>query len=81
MKNKIVKIEWLDSKGVTGEWEYLSDIEFMKPNVCTSVGYLLNDTKEYKEICQSINKGAPDNQQVIGRMTIPTCSITKIKQL
>jgi len=81
MKIKLVEIEWLDSKGVTDRWEYLSEIEYMEPNVCTSVGYLLNNTKNYKEICQSINNGSPDNIQVIGRMTIPTCSIKRIKQL
>lgn len=81
MKKQIVKIEWVDSKGITDKWEYLSDIENMKPNVCTSVGYLLNDTEEYKEICQSISNGSPDNVQIIGRISIPTCSVRRIKKL
>ena len=77
---KIVVIDWVDSKGVTGSWEYLDEIDEMKPSLCISVGYLLNDKKQYKEICQSINKSSPD-KQVIGRMVIPTCSIKKIKKL
>ena len=40
-----------------------------------------DDKKEFKTIAQSINKEPPDNQQVIGRMTIPSCSILKIKEL
>jgi len=76
LERKLVLIEWLDSKGITNEWEYLDDIEPMKPDRCYSVGFLLEETAEYKTIAQSISK-----TQVIGRSTIPKCSIQRIKDI
>ena len=73
---EIVFVEWLDSKGVTHEWEYLEEIESMKPDKCLSVGFLLEKTKEYLTIAQSVGQ-----TQVIGRTTIPCCSIKRIKKL
>ncbi len=55
MKHKLVLIEWLDSKGITNQGEYLDEIEAMKPCKCLSVGFLIEETKEYKTIAQSIN--------------------------
>ena len=77
MKNKkIVAIEWLDSKGVVNEWEYYDDIKPLKPIVCISVGFLLENNKKYKTIVQSIGDG-----QILGRLTIPNCSIKKITEI
>ena len=73
---KLVLIEWLDSKGVTEKWEFLNDIEPLKPSRCTSIGFLLDDAREYKTIVQSIS-----NNQVLGRMTIPSCSIKKTRAI
>ena len=73
-KTKLVLIEWLDSKGIVNEWEYTDEIKPLKPVNCISVGFLIDDNKEYKTIVQSIG-----DSQILGRMTIPSCSITKIK--
>ena len=73
MRHKLVLIEWLDSKGVTSQWEHWDDIEPLEPNLCTSIGFLIEETESYKTIAQSIS-----DSQVIGRTTIPCCSIQKI---
>ncbi len=73
---KKVEIHWLDSKGITSEWEFLEDIQPLVPCECTSVGYLIDENKDYKTIVQSISK-----EQVLGRMSIPTACIIKIKVL
>lgn len=76
MKKKRVSIKWLDSKGITSEWEFMDEIIPMPPDVCESIGFLIDDKKKYKTITQTITNG-----QILGRLTIPTCSIIKIKRL
>jgi hypothetical protein len=76
MENPLVLIEWLDSKGVIGEWEFIDSLSPLIPCECTSVGFLVEDKKEYKTIVQT-----KSNEQVVGRMTIPTCSIKKIRKI
>jgi hypothetical protein len=73
---KLVAIEWLDSKGVINRWEYVGEIKPLKPVKCISVGFLIDDNKKYKTIVQSIGDG-----QVLGRITIPTYSITRITKV
>jgi len=75
-KKKIVSIEWLDSKGVINHWEHVEEIKSLKPSRCVSVGFLIEDKVSYKTIAQSIGNG-----QLLGRMTIPTCSITRISEI
>jgi hypothetical protein len=76
MKQKLVVIKWIDSKGGSYEWEFLKDIEPLKPIICCSVGFLLDDTEEYKTLAPTIGGG-----QVWGRITIPACSIIKFQIL
>jgi hypothetical protein len=76
MKNQLVLIEWLDSKGVIGEWEFIDSLNPLVPCKCVSVGFLVDNNKNYKTIVQT-----KSNEQVVGRMTIPTCSIKKIRRL
>lgn len=61
---KIIVIEWLDSKGVTHEWEFWDEVEALEPSKCVSVGFLVEETDTYKTIGQSIS-----DTQVIGRTT------------
>ena len=71
-KIKIVKIVWMDSRGVTSRWEFIDEVDALKPCEITSVGFLLEDNAEYKTIVQSIS-----SDQLIGRMSIPTCCIKR----
>ncbi len=75
-KNKLVLIKWLDSKGVTSDWEFLEDIKPLKPSVCISVGFLIDNNEKYKTLAMTVSK-----DQVFGRITIPACSIVKVKEL
>ena len=76
MKQKLYLIKWIDSKGITSDWEFWDDIKPLKPSVCISVGFLIDNNKKYKTLAMTISKG-----QVFGRITIPACSIVKIKEL
>ena len=76
MINKdIVLIEWVDSKGME-RWEYLDEIEPMPPCVCYSVGFIIEDTTDYKTIALGLSE-----TQVLGRTTIPSGCIRSIKKL
>ena len=71
-----VEITWIDSKGVTSAWEFKDELEPLEPCECRSVGYLIEDNKEYKTIAQSDSK-----EQVMGRLTIPAACIKKMRYL
>jgi len=73
---KVVSIEWIDSVGITERWEVDDEITSLKPTKVISVGFLIDDKKKYKTIVQNIGRN-----QVLGRMTIPSCSITKMEEL
>ena len=70
---QIVLIKWVDSKGMTN-WEDLEGIEAMPPCVCHTVGFLLDDNKDYKTLALTISE-----KQVLGRLTIPVRCIESIK--
>lgn len=70
-----VEIEWIDSKGITPDWEFLDKIAPLEPCVVKSIGYLLDDNKDYKTLVQSVSA-----EQVLGRLTIPAGSIKKMKK-
>lgn len=69
----LIEIKWVDSNTSVSEWEYLSDLESLEPVQCSSVGYLIEDNKNYKTLVQSIS-----HNQVLGRITIPFSSIVSI---
>jgi len=75
-KYKLVLIEWIDSKSGAGEWEFIEDLEPLTPALCTSVGFLIDKTDQYKTIVQTTS-----NDQIINRITIPCCSILSIKEI
>lgn len=74
--HRLVLIEWLDSTGITNQWEYLDEIDSIKPSKCLSVGFLMEETSGHKTITQSLS-----DTQVLGRTTIPCCSIQSIKEI
>ena len=68
-------IEWVDSVGCSG-WEYTEGMEPIEPALCTSVGFLVDDSAEYKTIIQTIS-----HRQVFGRTSIPSVAILRIMDL
>jgi len=75
-KYDMVIINWIDSKGVTSNWEFIDDMDPVTPAETISIGFLLEENKKYKTIAQNIS-----NDQVLGRMTIPSCAITGVRRL
>lgn len=73
---KKVEIQWIDSKAAPNEWEYIENIESLEPVKCTSIGFLIEDTPEYKTIVNTLSKS-----QILGRITIPSGCIKKVKKL
>lgn len=71
-----VRIEWLDSRIAPSRWDYIEDLEPLLPLKCETIGFLLEDTPQYKVIVQTVS----DNL-VLGRISIPTVSIVKIEKI
>lgn len=69
----LVEIKWVDSNSSDNIWEYLDDLESLRPVQCNSVGYLVENDENYKTLAQSIS-----HNQVLGRITIPIGSIESI---
>lgn len=72
---EFVYIKWLDSKSASNEWEYLEEIESLKPVFCESIGFLIESNEEYKTLASTISE-----TQILGRLTIPMQSILKIRK-
>lgn len=73
---KPVIIEWLDSRGVTSSWEFKDDLDPLPPVRIQSIGFLVDDHKDYKTLVQNISE-----EQIAGRITIPKGCIVKIKKV
>jgi len=73
---KLVRIEWLDAKGVSSEWENRKKMKRLKPSKCVSVGFLVDDGEEFKTIAQTVEK-----DHILGRHTIPAGCIKKMRRL
>ncbi len=76
MTASLVRIQWLDSKGVVDAWEFIDGLKPMKPCACVSVGFLIDDHPDYKTIALTMSE-----DQVLGRLTIPMCAIQNIAPL
>lgn len=78
---KIVKVEWVDSSGVQGGWQFREDFSTELVKVST-VGYLIEESSEL--IAVALNVGEPtinSPEQINGVITIPRCAITSISSL
>ena len=74
--NKIVKIEWLDSKTASHEWEDIEDLEPLELAICTTVGFIFEETKDYITIVPTVSEG-----HILGRLSIPRKCIKKLRSL
>ena len=72
----LVLVEWVDSKMALTGWTPMQDLQPCKPCVCESVGFLLEDEKDYKTLVMTVTEGA-----VTDRMSIPKVCIKKIHPL
>lgn len=86
MKSKsyrLVLIEWVDSVGCSGRWDFLADKKATTALVCRSVGWLIQDGKKRKTVVPHVT--ALDDPEIDpqgqGDMTIPTMAILSITDL
>lgn len=78
----LVAIQWLDSAQPSSEWQWLSDLDDIKPILCVSVGWLVYDGIDVKAIAPNM-AGYRDEErtQASGIIRIPTCSIMRTVML
>ena len=60
---KMVSVKWLDSNGVTSDWEFKDEAQPMPPCSVTSVGFVYDDNDEFVTLLQSETK-----KQILGRL-------------
>jgi hypothetical protein len=72
---KILLIEWVDSS-YHGGWIDKDELE-MVPIKCFSAGVVINENHDAITLALSGGKG----EQYANTMTIPKCSITRIREL
>ena len=72
----VVRVKWVDSIGMTPDWEYPDEIKPLVPVEVESVGFLFDDHADYITLLQSNS----DNQ-IMGRLTIPRSCISRIDSL
>jgi len=72
------KIQWVDSRATDNTWESKENIERLKPALCESVGFLLedNDVDNFITIASTISQ-----DQVLFRLTIPKGCILEMTEL
>ena len=78
MTDKLVYIEWSDSRGATASWEHM---EVLKENgicIVRSVGWLIQDEKKFIQIVPHVGT---DPDQGCGDMTIPRTQIRRMIEL
>lgn len=73
---KRVEITWIDSQSGPNEWEFLADRTPLIPAVCTTVGFVIEETDEHVLIANSISK-----TQLWGQIVIPKVSIRSRRSL
>jgi len=79
---KIVKVTWLDSYGATPSWQEIDDAKGYIALRCHSIGYLLEDEKDYIKIAPHYAAETEQTlEQVSGVMSIPRICVVEIKKL
>lgn len=80
MTEKMVLVEWVDSRQPTASWQRVSDIGYLSECRCTSVGFLLRGDDNAKVLAASIADEG-DELQAAGIFVIPSSAVISITQL
>lgn len=80
MKNRAVRVKWIDSCGGDCYWSPLKDFksQVTKP---TTLGFVIHEDDECISIAQSLADAYGDNAQYNGVICIPKCAILEIIDL
>ena len=73
---KMVLITWVDSVGVSSEWEHKDSDPQLEVSEIRTIGFLWRKTKDAFTVVQSDSE-----DQVVGMMIIPKCAVKSIKYL
>jgi len=76
IKYPLIRVTWLDSRGVTSHWEKISEFENQHICECISVGFQIHkDENELVLASHITNTADKDDLQVTGMMYIPVAAI------
>lgn len=80
---KLVRVEWLDAHGIVSGWEALDELKTLPVYVCTTVGWLLEDTERLLTLAQTAARPEDETTDAIvdGRITIPRCAVRSVDVL
>jgi hypothetical protein len=73
-------VEWMDSLG-SGGWIKLSEAKEYRPQLCKTVGFVVEDGDQYVTFSLCEDTQAGDNNHVDNVLCIPKFAITKSKTL
>ncbi len=80
--NRLVLVEWEDSKQPIAAWQFLREIEGGKTCCCISVGYLVSEENGVKVLAPNLaDISNEDDTQVSGLITIPDSCIKRVADL
>ena len=74
----LVIVEWEDSAQPSPTWQWVKDYEFPSIVRCTSVGYLIAQTRDAIAIAPNLGDLAREQIQASGIMRIPASAVRKI---
>lgn len=81
MKKKIYLIKWIDSQSDDG-WTFYRERKSIHPMIMKTIGFLIYESKRLIRIALSVGQNSnKTNKQFNGTITIPRCSILRIKRI
>lgn len=78
---RIVFIEWEDSRGSSGGWQWASGLIRNNYCRCHSIGFVVGETDESITLASNIADMKEDDIQVNGIMVIPKCCIKTMRDI
>jgi len=78
--NKPVYVEWFDSRGGNGRWDFIDDDIKMGVVLCKTLGFLIKESEEYILIIPHL-VDIDDDRQGCGDMMIYKKQIKKIQEI
>ena len=78
--NKVVMVEWVDSRCCIAGWYLIDDYENTAPKVI-SIGYLVEKNKSFLHIVPHVGSVGEDDEQIQGAMIISMAQVIKITAL
>lgn len=78
---RLVLVDWEDSGQPVPSWRYVTDMPRPTPIKCSSVGWLVQETKEAILLAPNVGEIGTDAEQACGVMVIPVSAVLRMKNL